>query len=163
MIFLGGDTVANTCPYCGTNLKMETDFFFCDFCDMNLSLNQIQKDGERIQIINREINSAYLNMTTPELMTFSTWELILLLREARKKRTSFYKRNFESKILKEAQKGDDLLHSYKLSTKKMYVIENILKVRLGYIPANLNQSFLNNYKKNIANPKYKAKMLTWET
>ncbi|MGD6975741.1 hypothetical protein ACQCU3_09135 [Bacillus altitudinis] len=155
--------MANTCPYCGTNLKMETDFFFCDFCDMNLPLDQIQKDGERIQIINREINSAYLNMTTPELMTFSTWELILLLREARKKRTSLYKRNVESKILKEAQKGDDLLQSYKLSTKKMYVIENILKVRLGYIPANLNQSFLNRYKKNIENPKYKTKMLIWET
>ncbi|MFP3420408.1 hypothetical protein R0K30_12930 [Bacillus sp. SIMBA_154] len=155
--------MANTCPYCGTNLKTEIDFFFCDFCEMNLSLDQIQKDGERIQIINREINSAYLNMTTPELMTFSTWELILLLKEARKVRTSFYKRNFESKISKGSQEGDELLQSYKLSTKKMYVIENILKVRLGYIPANLNKSFLNNYKKNIENPKYKAKMLIWET
>ncbi|PCK18608.1 hypothetical protein CEY02_18870 [Bacillus pumilus] len=142
--------MANTCPYCGTNLKKERDFFFCDFCDMNLPLDQIQKDGERIQINNREIISTYLNMTTPELMTFSTWELILLLREARKMRASLYKRK------------DELLQSFKLSTKKMYVIENILKVRLGYIPANLNKSFLNNYKKNIENPKYKEKMLIWE-
>ncbi|MFJ5671871.1 hypothetical protein ACIQAS_09565 [Bacillus safensis] len=149
----------NTCPYCGTNLKMETDFFFCDFCDMNLSLDQIQKDGERIQIINREINSDDLNRTTPELMTFSTWELILLLKEARKKRTFF----FDPHTRKDTQKGEDKSLQFKLSTKKMYVIENILKVRLGYIPANLNQSFINNYKKNIENPKYKRKMLIWET
>ncbi|APT51540.1 MULTISPECIES: hypothetical protein [Bacillus] len=149
--------MTNTCPYCGTKLNIETDFFFCDFCDMNLPLDQIQKDGERIQIINREINSAYLNMTTPELMTFSTWELILLLKEARKTRAFF----FEPNTRKNTQKGED--EQFKLSTKKMYVIENILKIRLGYIPANLNQSFLNRYNKNIENPKYKTKMLIWET
>ncbi|MBD3861124.1 hypothetical protein IEE86_15425 [Bacillus sp. 28A-2] len=150
--------MANTCPYCGTNLKMEKEFFFCHFCDMNLKIEQIQKDGERIQVKNREITSAYLHMTTPELMTFSTWELILLLREARKIRTSLYKRNFESKIHKETQKGDELLQSYKLSTKKMYVIENILKVRLGYIPSNLSESFLNKYQKNIEKPKNTSRM-----
>lgn len=148
--------MTNTCPYCGTKLKKETDFFFCDFCDMNLPLDRIQKEGERIQIINREINSAYLNMTTPELMTFSTWELILLLKEARKTRAFFFE-----PTRKNTQKGED--EQFKLSTKKMYVIENILKIRLGYIPANLNQSFLNRYKKNIENPKYKTKMLIWET
>ncbi|MDM5322091.1 hypothetical protein RGT17_16840 [Bacillus altitudinis] len=148
--------MTNTCPYCGTKLKKETDFFFCDFCDMNLPLDQIQKEGERIQIINREINAAYLNMTTPELMTFSTCELILLLKEARKTRAFFFE-----PTRKNTQKGED--EQFKLSTKKMYVIENILKIRLGYIPANLNQSFLNRYKKNIENPKYKTKMLIWET
>lgn len=154
-----------TCPYCGSGLHDEEDHYFCDFCVMDISKDQVQMGGHRINEIHQKVDPSDIKKTTPELMTYSTWSLILLLKEARKIRASFYKdlsiARSKSRGVRDKERADDVAAEYQEITKRMYIIENILKKRLSYVPANLNDSYLRDYEKRMSNKKTNDKMLTF--
>ncbi|WP_144481650.1 hypothetical protein [Bacillus pumilus] len=154
-----------TCPYCGSGLHDEKDHYFCDFCVMEISKDQAQMGGHRIHEIHQKVDPSDIKKTTPELMTYSTWSLILLLKEARKIRSSFYKdlsiARSKSRGVRDKERADDVAAEYQEITKRMYIIENILKKRLSYVPANLNDSYLRDYEKRMSNKKTNDKMITF--
>ncbi|MGX1449982.1 hypothetical protein ACUXOD_003790 [Bacillus sp. 153480037-1] len=154
-----------TCPYCGSGLHDEKDHYFCDFCVMDISKDQAQMGGHRIHETHQKVDSSDLKKSTPELMTYSTWSLILLLKEVRKRRAILYKATLNaekySRGYRDKQKADDIAAEFQDVTKRMYIIENILKKRLSYIPDNLRDSYLRDYEKHMSNKKTNDKMLTF--
>ncbi|AMM99592.1 hypothetical protein UP12_19500 (plasmid) [Bacillus pumilus] len=154
-----------TCPYCGSGLHDEKDHYFCDFCVMDISKDQAQMGGHRIHETHQKVDPSDLKKTTPELMAYSTWTLILLLKEARKLRASFYKdlsiARSKSRGSRDKARADDVAAEYQEITKRMYIIENILKKRLSYVPANLNDSYLRDYEKRMSTKKTNDKMITF--
>ncbi|MFY0397794.1 hypothetical protein ACOMH4_18470 [Bacillus sp. YIM B13449] len=154
-----------TCPYCGSGLHDEKDHYFCDFCVMDISKDQAQMGGHRIHETHQKVDPSDLKKTTPELMAYSTWALILLLKEARKLRASFYKdlsiARSKSRGSRDKARADDVAAEYQEITKRMYIIENILKKRLSYVPANLNDSYLRDYEKRMSTKKTNDKMITF--
>ncbi|MFD4932153.1 hypothetical protein ACFWMS_25320 [Peribacillus butanolivorans] len=156
-----------TCPYCGSNLeKMDTQYY-CDFCCMNLDPLIVKTNGERIDIrVNEAALDVHIEKTTPELMTLSTFELLYLLKAIRKERSemysymnTFYKagqQQGDSEDFKEYEisSGKDYMHF----TKKAFVVENIIRTRLGYVPTRITESYLARYLESIKNDK-KAPMI----
>ncbi|MGG4278097.1 hypothetical protein ABEW25_22055 [Bacillus subtilis] len=150
-----------TCPYCGSKVeKLDHLRYYCEFCTMNIPSDLVKEDGVRISVIYKERASKNdLEKTTPELMLLPTVDLLFLLKEARKQRSSATSEI--SKIKKEIQKVGStssfkeayevLNEDYKFFTKKMYVVENIIKTRLGYIPPKLDKHFFDKYLKNVKN------------
>ncbi|MCM3140348.1 hypothetical protein M3573_18905 [Bacillus safensis] len=157
-----------TCPYCATKVSEEKEKFYCDFCDIFLKIDQVSSDGVRVQVPRHrsKVDPEELKKTTSELMLYPTWELILLLKEARKNRTFFYKKLYDvrksNRGLADKQKGDEILAAYKDATKRMYVVENLIKVRIGYIPDNLNDSYMKDYEKRMNNKKTNSVMEMWD-
>lgn len=81
-----------TCPYCGSELEPKGEKYYCDFCVMILGADRVQHNYERITVRVRDFAlDVYLDKTTPELMRFSTFELLSLLKYARAERTNIYK------------------------------------------------------------------------
>ncbi|WP_226567764.1 hypothetical protein [Bacillus stratosphericus] len=158
-----------TCPFCGSELHDKKDGkekYFCDFCVMDITKNQAQTEGHRIEEEHKEdVNLLDSRETTPVLMTYSTWSLILLLKEVRKRRAILYKATLNaekySRGYRDKQKADDIASEFQDVTKRMYIIENILKKRLSYIPDNLRDSYLRDYEKHMSNKKTNDKMLTF--
>ncbi|MEI4791307.1 hypothetical protein WAX46_14000 [Bacillus sp. FJAT-53060] len=122
-------------------------------------------DGRRIQETHQSVDPADLRKSTPELMLYSTWSLILLLKEARKIRTPLYKEfayvRSKSRGLRDKEKAEDIAAEFQDITKRMYIIENILKKRLSSVPDNLNVSYLSRYEKRMNNKKTNQKMHTY--
>ncbi|WP_144487956.1 hypothetical protein [Bacillus pumilus] len=154
-----------TCPYCGSGLHDEKDHYFCDFCVMEISKDQAQMGGHRIHETHQKVDPSDLKKTTPELMTYSTWSLILLLKEARKLRASFYKElsigRSKSRGVRDKERVDDVAAEYQEITKRMYIIENILKKRLSYIPERLTDNYLSKHEEQMNNKKTNDKMITF--
>jgi hypothetical protein len=81
----------HTCSYCGSRVVKVTDYFYCDFCDMSLQVENVTKDGERKDQSIKNIPFEYdFNKTTKELMQLKTIELLYLLRFARQNRSDLY-------------------------------------------------------------------------
>lgn len=145
-----------TCPYCGSELQQQNEKYYCSFCEMILSANLVQRNYERIPVRVRDFAlDVYLDRTTPELMRFSTYELLNLLKYARAERTNMY---HMMKTFHKARAFDNTAHSseydeyeeysgkeYEKITRKMFVLENILRQRLGYVPARITESYLARY------------------
>ncbi|MGZ9869586.1 hypothetical protein ACU3L3_14300 [Priestia endophytica] len=147
-----------TCPYCGSNLERVSETqYYCEFCVMNVAAEIVQKDGERLPVrkVTEFVLDAYTNKTTPELMILSTFELLYLLHAIRKERSSMYKL-FHTFRKAGEETGEDFkepeqesIQEYENITKKMYVVENIIEQRLGYIPNRITPRALENYKQNV--------------
>lgn len=150
----------NTCPYCGSEvMEHSEDKFYCDFCSMILGAHMIQQDGARIPVRVREYAlDAFADKTTPELMTLSTFELLRLLKDVRAERSNMYK---QLKVMQQAeeqteefQEGTKMFgDEYESFTRKMFVVENIIRQRLGYVPKRLTDYYLDNYWKQIQGDK----------
>ncbi|MEK4448677.1 hypothetical protein N1I81_22845 [Bacillus sp. FSL M8-0052] len=152
-----------TCPYCGSKVEtIDHSRYYCEFCTMNISSDLVKKDGVRISVVYKEgASKKDLEKSTPELMTLSTVNLLFLLKEARTVRTDIT--NEIRKLKKEIQNAGSvssfkeayvaLNEDYIFFSKKMYVIENIIKTRLGYIPPRLDKPFFEKYLKNVKNKK----------
>ncbi|MEK4114581.1 hypothetical protein MHH92_30535 [Paenibacillus sp. FSL M7-1414] len=135
-----------TCPYCGTELRSENQAYYCAFCEMAVSAEDVQQNGERRQIAfqtnNVSISDAEQN--TCQLMQRSTNDLIVLLRLVRQKRTDFY--NY-MRVLNKAE-GDFQEHAeltakdYEYWTRKAWVLENILRDRTGVFPERITDDYL---------------------
>jgi hypothetical protein len=102
----------------------------------------------------------YIHKNTPELMNFSTYELLYLLKFIRKERRDMYhhmktfhrageQEGTEKYKEMEKETGKDYIYL----SKKMFVVENIIRQRLGYVPVRITETYLVKYLENIKNDK----------
>lgn len=142
----------NTCGFCAS----EIDNNFCSFCEMELQDKHIMIDGHRFNQAERfeGYPAAHeIHKSTSELMKEDTIRLLCLLREARSARAEVYQlRILRHQAEKESGMTDDVkdieeqtFNEYEKSTRKVWVIENIIKERLGYFPQRVTNNFLNMY------------------
>jgi hypothetical protein len=151
-----------TCPYCGSNIeKVNQQQYYCDFCTMNLDVRIVKENGERIDVRVREFAlDVHIDKTTPEIMTLSTFELLFLLKAIRKERSDMY--NYLNIFHKAGKQNDDdefkeneelTGKDYLYLTKKMFIVENIIRTRLGYVPTRITENYLAKYLDSIKNAK----------
>ncbi|MEY2196685.1 hypothetical protein AB7942_28815 [Neobacillus sp. BF23-41] len=121
-----------------------------------LTITLVKEKKSRWMVVSVFVLDAYIDKTTPEIMTLSTFELLYLLKLIRKERNDMYhhmhvfrRAGEESNDFKEAEKesGRDYLYF----TKKAFVVENIIRTRLGYVPDRITESYLVKYVQNIKN------------
>jgi hypothetical protein len=133
---------------------------------MKLDATIVKENRERLDIRFREFAlDAHIDKTTPEMMTLCTFELLCLLKMIRKERTDMYhhlhvfRRAGEdgSNDFKEAEveSGRD----YMYFTKKAFVVENIIRSRLGFVPERITESYLGWYLDNIKKDKKSGPMI----
>lgn len=156
-----------TCPYCGSELILQDEKYYCDFCVMRLGPNQVQRNHERISVRIRDFAlDVYLEKTTPELMRYSTFELLSLLKYARAERTSLYhylnvfykaRKHGQTEEFKETEEESG--RHYEQITRKMFVLENIIRQRLGYVPHRITDAYLAWYLKEMKKDKHKPMII----
>lgn len=138
-----------TCPYCGTELQIKENTYFCVFCEMAVAAEDVQQNGERKQIT-FEINHLFITdaeKNTKQLMQRSTNDLIVLLRLVRQKRTDYY--NYLRLMNKASDQADDFAEhaqltgkDYEYWTRKAWVLENIIRERTGVFPERITDDYL---------------------
>jgi hypothetical protein len=138
-----------TCAYCGSAVQSLNGNYSCSFCSMILNNQDVQENGKRKDLLPNTIPShSDLIKSTPELMCFSTVELLFLLKLARKERADIYKQRFV--LLQAMKEGADefseaeayAFSEYEKATRKCFVLENIIRERLGYYPTKLTDSYI---------------------
>ncbi|PPA68672.1 hypothetical protein [Jeotgalibacillus proteolyticus] len=117
---------------------------------MRVPANIAQRNHERIAVRVKEfVLESYLDKTTPELMILSTFELLSLLKSVRAERTAMYelmntfykaRTNLSTSDFKESEQFSG--EEYERISRKMFVVENILKLRLGYVPTRITEHYL---------------------
>lgn len=120
---------------------------------MELSADQIQHNHERISVRVRDYAfNFYLDKTTPELMEYSTFELLHLLKYARSERAdiyklmdTFYKARTQLEIKDYKEEEEYSRKEYERITRKMFVVENLLRQRLGYVPSRITNDYLGQF------------------
>ncbi|MET3574233.1 hypothetical protein ACFFIY_12185 [Bhargavaea ullalensis] len=159
-----------TCPYCGCELVHQAATYYCDFCVMQMGTDQIQHNHERLAVRVRDfVPGDYVEKTTPELMILSTYELLCLLKQVRAERTAMYQlmntfykarkhQNSDNYRKEEAYSGQE----YERITRKMFVLENLIRMRLGYVPSRITEQHLNRYLENIRKDKLKPMFIRKE-
>ncbi|MEH6908245.1 hypothetical protein [Neobacillus drentensis] len=138
-----------TCPYCGSGLKSFGHDFYCGYCELKLCFKDVQENGKRKSFLpDSQPTHDDLKRSTPELMTVTTIELLFLLKFARAERSSIYgQRNVFIKALKtgntDFKEGEQYTFGeYEYWTRKCFVLENLIRERIGYVPAKLTESYL---------------------
>ncbi|NPC90841.1 hypothetical protein HOO54_01235 [Bacillus sp. WMMC1349] len=143
-----------TCTYCGTELASN----YCSYCEMALKLDDISENGQRKKhSLSYEPDPADIFKSTLELLKSKTIELIYLLRYARKYRSNVYNSRLNIHRAEQAGQSDKQLNQfhqesykeYEKATRKVWVIENIIADRIGYIPEQINDKFLSAYVNKI--------------
>jgi hypothetical protein len=123
---------------------------------MKIEIRIVKENQERLEVRFRDFAlDAYIDRTTPEIMTLSTFELLYLLKMIRKERNDMYhhmhvfRRASDAGSIdyKEAEK--DSGRDYIYFTKKAFVVENIIRSRIGYVPARITENDLVKYLDNI--------------
>lgn len=128
-----------TCPYCGSGVQLDSGSYYCDFCVMS-GITPVE-DGARISGYRRRdsIDHDDIKKTTPELMIYHTFDLLRLLKLLREEKRAYFKHlttfkraSNETDEFKEIeiQTGND----YEEIKRKTFIVENIIKERMGYIP-----------------------------
>jgi|SRR5699024_8552357 len=136
-----------TCAYCGTELETN----YCSFCEMKLNERYILQNGKRLDnSIENYPEQSGIFKNTLELLELETIELLCLLRHARNYRSEIYKlRILTHKAEDEGGNMQDIeatsYSDYEDATRKVWVIENIIKDRIGYYPQKINDDFLGRY------------------
>lgn len=159
-----------TCPYCGCELARHAAMYYCDFCVMQLGPDQIQRNHERLAVRVRDfVPGDYAEKTTPELMILSTYELLCLLKHVRAERTAMYQLMNTFYKARKHQVSDDYRNEeaysgqeYERITRKMFVLENLIRKRLGYVPSRITEQHLNRYLENIRKDKLKPMVIRKE-
>jgi len=139
-----------TCAYCGSHVTfVDRNEFYCSFCEMKLKFEDIRENGKRKNLLpSSQPSLSDLNKSTPELMCFSTVELLFLLKLARKERSDIYKQRYiivraMSKGAAEFTEAEKYTFSeYEKYTRKCFVLENLIRERIGYYPAKLTDSYI---------------------
>ncbi|MGX1196015.1 hypothetical protein [Metabacillus sp. SLBN-84] len=151
-----------TCPYCGSKVnKIKEELFYCDFCEMRLAGDLVKENHERLQVRVREFAADhYVSRSTPDLMGLSSFELLQLLKFIRKERSDMYHhlsvfKRAETQVgtgeFKDMEQESG--KEYEYLTRKMFVLENIIRERLGYVPKKITEAYLVKYIENIKNDK----------
>ncbi|WP_332634664.1 hypothetical protein [Halalkalibacter flavus] len=140
-----------TCGYCGSEVSsLDEKHCYCEFCEMKVSRDYVTENGERRNIYFRDfVFLEWIERSTPELMMLHTVELLLLLREVRKARSDHFStlhtfNKVESQEVKEKIREAKSYQGgqYEYLTRKLWVIENIIRDRIGYVPERMSQLFL---------------------
>ncbi|MEK3807207.1 hypothetical protein MHB63_11755 [Bacillus sp. FSL H8-0547] len=151
-----------TCPYCGSKVKkIKERLFYCDFCEMRLAEDLVKENHERLQVRVREFAADhYVSRSTPDLMGLSSFELLQLLKFIRKERSDMYHHlSVFKRAEKQVQTGEfkdmeqESGKEYEYLTRKMFVLENIIRERLGYVPRKITEAYLLSYLENIKKDK----------
>lgn len=138
-----------TCPYCGSEVEVYGKDYYCCFCEMAIECSDVQENGKRKNYLPESQPCIHdLHKTTPELMCFTTIELLYLLKFARNERSNIYhKRYVFIRAIKEGNQEfkdaeEYTYKEYEYWTRKCYVIENIIRERIGYIPYKVTDSYI---------------------
>lgn len=142
----------NTCPYCGSKVESFGKKFSCLFCEMILDKNDLQQNGKRKELIPAS-QPAYedLQRSTSELMKMNIVELLFLLKFARAERSLIYgqRRTILQAMndgAEEFKEGEQYtFKEYEHLTRKCFVLENLIRERIGYIPAKLTEDYIQNF------------------
>ncbi|MEH6947733.1 hypothetical protein V7068_11810 [Bacillus sp. JJ634] len=101
-----------------------------------------------------------MDKTTPEIMKLSTFELLYLLKVIRKERRDMYRHMNSFYKAGEQESTDEFKEyeriagqNYMYYTKKVFVVENIIHTRLGYVLTQITEKYLVEYLENIKNDK----------
>ncbi|MFS0753062.1 hypothetical protein [Oceanobacillus sp. 1P07AA] len=139
-----------TCAFCATEIHKN----YCAFCEMDLKDRYILNNGERIKnTIDYIPDQSEMFKNTKELKEKETIELLFLLRFARQYRSDIY--NLRINVHKAEGQGADMQEydltssDYEEATRKVWVIENIIKMRVGYFPQKIMDDFLDKYVERI--------------
>lgn len=148
-----------TCGFCASEINDN----YCDFCQMELEDRHVTLNGKRFEQAKRFLgypDRHEIFKSTQELLELETIHLLCLLREARSHRSEVYKLRYlahkgkkqaidEGRDLKDLESMNRIDESsyidYEEATRKVWVIENIIKNRLGYFPQKINEKFLAMY------------------
>ena len=151
-----------TCPYCGSNIeKRNNGHYYCEFCCMALDPMIVKSNRERIDVRVTEVAlDVHIDKPTPEIMTLSTFELLYLLKAIRKERgdmysqlNTFYKAGKQGNTDEFNEYEEITGKDYMYYTKKAFIVENIIRTRLGYVPARITENYLVKYLEYIKNDK----------
>lgn len=158
-----------TCGFCASEINDK----YCDFCQMELKDKYVMLDGKRLNQTKSFLGypdrtEVYKN--TKELMELETIHLLCLLREARSIRAEVYKlRLLRHQAEEQHGMSDDVktleshtYSEYESATRKVWVIENIIKDRLGYYPQKVTNNFLSMYLERMKKSE-KKKMIMKKT
>ncbi|MGP7819738.1 hypothetical protein ACTXGU_21770 [Niallia sp. 01092] len=134
------------CSYCGQENKSDSET--CSFCEAPLKAERPKLNGfVYLELCERPFRS---------LATFHTYDLLMLLRLVRQKRTECYH------LMRTVQKAPDGVivpndikafgeSEYRLYTARMRVVEGILIDRMGYKPKRIDDRLLEKLKEKIEN------------
>ena len=148
-----------TCPYCGSGVQNHHHHYYCGFCKMKLDRSEVQENGKRKNLLPQQhptIEDA--KKPTPELMKLSTVELLCLLKLARKERSDTYNNRyiFIQALKQGAKEFSDAeqytFKEYEYWTRKCFVIENLIRERIGFIPKKINKEFIQNMIQRMQQP-----------
>lgn len=144
-----------TCSFCGSTLEVKDTSYYCCFCDLELVSDQIQKNGLRRQVsLEQAASLGEANQSTKELIQKDSYYLTCLLRLVRQERTRIYNylRIFNRANKQQADfvdQAQDMGERYEYWTRKMWVIENILRDRAGCFPERITDNYLRDMAENI--------------
>ena len=122
---------------------------------MDLSDKYILQGGKRLNnAIEYLPDQQGIFKRTKELLGLETIELLCLLRHARNHRSDVYKLRILTH--KAEEQGNNMAEinaasysDYEEATRKVWVIENIIKDRIGYYPKKVTENFLSMYLERI--------------
>ncbi|MEK4444336.1 MULTISPECIES: hypothetical protein [unclassified Niallia] len=132
------------CSYCGQENSSYAET--CSFCEAPLKVKRPKLNGFMyLELCERPFSV---------LVSFHTYDLLVLLRLVREKRTSCYH------LMRTVQKAPDGVvvpsdikglaeNEYRLYTSRMKVIEGILVDRMGYKPKRIDNKLLEKFKEKI--------------
>lgn len=142
----------NTCPYCGSILEREQlykkDKVLCEFCEIFVipSVNGTRKERYRRM---ESVDYDHIRMNTAQIMEMHTYDLLLLLQLIRDQKRDYYNsvctmKKVNSKIQNPEYKETEIEagNQYEMMKRKNFVVENILRDRMGYIPKKVTQKLL---------------------
>ncbi|WP_163531435.1 hypothetical protein [Halobacillus ihumii] len=135
-----------TCAYCGSEIERN----YCFYCQMELESHYILENGKRLANNIQHLPSEQdIFLSTKDLKQRETIELLCLLKYARKHRTEVYNWRFLTNKAHEVEQVEEMKENsykeYENATRKVWVIENILKERMGYYPKSITEEFINRY------------------
>jgi hypothetical protein len=125
---------------------------------MEIDPRIIKENRERLDVPLREFTlDSQMDQTTPELMMLSTFELLNLLKVLQKEcedidhSISLYRHASQPSIHDTHEAEKETGFNYMYYTKKVFVVENIIRCRLGYVPHPITDDFLLEYWERIQN------------
>lgn len=139
-----------TCRFCGTEViqRCQQQVFICKFCKMELEAADVMENGKRVPVqVDSFVTLEMAYLSTQELMNRTTYELLQLLAMVRTENEELAD---AVRIAKTAYDMDASFHhlvqtvmkKQEFWMKKVFVLENILRDRLGYIPKKINDRVL---------------------
>ena len=130
----------HSCPYCGSKVIVSTgNVYYCDFCELEGA--GPSQDGKRLGMayLRTGISLEDAKKSTPELMSWHVFELLQLLKLLRDDRRFWFK---QMSVFKAAGKTTtkfiesekETERDYEWQTRKVWIVENIIREKVGYIP-----------------------------